>query len=75
METTLLIQILVGLAIMNTITTIAVLPGVNKVDGKLSKTLETIKLVQQSQADTTRNFMELIKELIFVLSKRSGRTP
>lgn len=75
METTLLIQILVGLAIMNTITTIAVLPGVNKVDSKLSKTLETIKLVQQSQADTTRNFMELIKELIFVLSKRSGRTP
>ncbi len=75
METTLLIQILVGLAIMNTITTIAVLPGVNKVDSKLSKTLETIKLVQQSQADTTRNFMELIKELIFVLSKQRGRTP
>ena len=68
MDTSLLVQILVGLAVMNAVTTVAIIPSLTRMERKMGETLRVIDLVQHSQAESTRNLMDLIKELISELS-------
>lgn len=72
MDTNLLIQILLGLSIMNAITTVAVLPSQTRMERKLGETMQVIGLVQHSQEESTRNLMGLIEKLIERIADRRG---
>jgi hypothetical protein len=64
MDTNLLVQILVGLAVMNAVTTVAILPSLGRIEKKIGETLQTVAMVQHSQEESTRNLMSLIEKLI-----------
>lgn len=64
MDTNLLVQILVGLAVMNAVTTVAILPSLGRIEKKMGETLRVIDTVQHSQAESTRDLMTVIEKLI-----------